>query len=65
VKQTDIRDVFKKATKSVCIVVVPPDPLFPAPSTSSAMKTPENTEEDSDDPEPAAEGDFPMEYSCD
>jgi len=43
VKQTDIRDVFKKATKGVCIVV-PSDPLFPAPSTSSPMNTPENTE---------------------
>ena len=43
--------------------MVPPDPLFPAPSTSSPVKTPENTEEDSDDPEPAAEGAFPVEYS--
>jgi len=25
------------------------DPLSPTPSTSSAMRTPENTEEDSDD----------------
>jgi hypothetical protein len=65
VKQTDIRDLFKKATKRICIVVVPPDSLFPAPSTSSLVKTPENTEEDSDDPEQAAEGAFPMEYSSD
>jgi hypothetical protein len=64
-KQTDVRDLFKKATKSICIGVVPPDPLFPAPSTSSRMKTPESTEEDSDDPAPAAEGAFPMEYSSD
>ena len=48
-KQTDIRDLFKKASKSVCIVVVHPDLLFLAPSTSSAMKTPGNIEEDSDD----------------
>jgi hypothetical protein len=34
-----------------------------APSTSSAMKNPENTEEDPDDPEPADEGDIQMEYS--
>ena len=27
------------------------------------MKTPENTEEDYDDPEPADEGDLQMEYS--
>jgi hypothetical protein len=60
-KQTDIN----KASKSICIAVVSPDLLFPAPSTSSAVKTPENTEEDSDDPEPAAEGATPMEYSSD
>jgi hypothetical protein len=29
------------------------------------MKTPENTEEDPDDPEPAIEGDIQMEYSSD
>jgi hypothetical protein len=29
------------------------------------MKTPENTEEDADDPEPADEGDIQMEYSSD
>jgi hypothetical protein len=57
--------LFKKATKSICIVVVPPESLFPAPSTSSPMKTPGNTEEDSDDPEPAAERAFPMKYSSD
>jgi len=38
--------------------VVSPDPLFPIPSTSPATKTPENTEEDADDPEPADEGDI-------
>jgi len=32
------------------------------PSTSSAVKTPENTEEDPDDPEPA-DGGIQMEYS--
>jgi len=41
--------------------MVPPDHLSPTPATSSAMKTPENTEENSDDPEPAAEGTFQME----
>jgi hypothetical protein len=46
-------------------VVVFPNPLSPAPLTSSAMKTPENTEEDTDDPEPADEGDNQMEYSSD
>jgi hypothetical protein len=57
-KQADLRDMFKKVSKSVCTstVVVCPDPLLPTPSTSSAMKTPENTEEDRDDPEPVDGG---------
>jgi hypothetical protein len=40
-KQADLRDMFKKASKSVCttMVVVSPDTLFPTPSTSG-MKTP-------------------------
>jgi hypothetical protein len=48
VKQADLRDMFKKASKHVCTstIVVSPDPLSPTPSTTSAMKTPENTEED-------------------
>jgi hypothetical protein len=48
VKKTDVRDMFKKTSKSVWTsnVVVPLDPLFPTPLTSSATKTPENTEED-------------------
>jgi len=44
--------------------VVFPAPLSPAPLTSSAMKTPENTEEVPDDPEPAGKGDNQTEYSC-
>jgi hypothetical protein len=36
-------------------------PLFPAPLASSAMRTPENIEYDSDEPEPANEGDMQME----
>jgi hypothetical protein len=43
-------------------IMVSPDSLSPTPSTSSSMKTPENTEEDS---EPADEGDIQMEYSSD
>ena len=39
------------------------DPLSPTPSTSSAIKTPKNTEEDYDGPEPAYEEDTQMEYS--
>jgi hypothetical protein len=44
--------------------VVFPDPLSLASLTSSAMKTPENTEKDPDDPEPAGKGDNQSEYSC-
>jgi hypothetical protein len=40
--------------------VVSPEPLSAIPSTSSAMKTPGNKEEDPDDPEPADEGDIKM-----
>jgi hypothetical protein len=49
--------MFKVASKSICTstVAVFPDPLSPAPSTFSAIKTPENTEEDPDNPEPADE----------
>jgi hypothetical protein len=43
--------------------VVSPDPLSP-PSTSWTMKTPENTDEDPNDPEPT-DGDIQMEYSSD
>jgi hypothetical protein len=57
-----LRDMLKKASKSFCTSnVVFPEPLSPTPSTSLAMKTPENTE----DPEPADEVDFQIEYSPD
>jgi hypothetical protein len=41
-KQTNLRDMFKKASNSVCASAtgISPDPLSPTPSTSSAMKTP-------------------------
>jgi hypothetical protein len=39
--------------------------LSPILSIFSAAKAPENTEEESDDPEPADEGDIPMEYASD
>ena len=45
--------------KSVCCtstVVMSTEPLSPPLSTSSAMKTPESTEDNPDDPEPADEG---------
>jgi hypothetical protein len=56
-KQAALRE---KASESDCTstVVISPDPLSPTPSTSSAMKTPENTEEEPDDPEPSDEGDI-------
>jgi hypothetical protein len=64
-KQAELMDMFKKASRSVCTstVVVSPHSLSPTPSPSSAMKTPENTEEDSDDCESPDEGDIQMEYS--
>jgi hypothetical protein len=42
-KQPDLRDIFRKASNNVCTstVAVSPDPLSPAPSNSSAMKTQE------------------------
>ena len=66
-KQADVRDKFNKAFKNIriSIVVVSSDPLPPVPSTSSAVKTPKNTEGDPDDPEPADEGGSQMEYASD
>jgi len=65
VKQADLWDMFKKASKCVCnsTVVVSPHPLSPVSSIFSAMKTPEHTEEEPDDPELA--DDIQMEYSFD
>jgi hypothetical protein len=40
-----------------------PDPLSPTLSEFWVLKTPENIEEESDDPEPTYEGDIPMEYA--
>jgi hypothetical protein len=66
VEQPDLRDMFKKVSKSVCTstTVVPPDPFTP-PSTSSAMNTQEDTKEDPDAPEVAGEGDTQIEYASD
>jgi hypothetical protein len=44
--------------------VIPPDPKSTTPSTSSAMKTPENIAKNLDDPQ-AADNTFQMEYSSD
>jgi hypothetical protein len=43
--------------------VVSSDHLSPTPSASLHVETPEDTEEDPDDPETAHEGDIQMEYS--
>jgi hypothetical protein len=65
-KWADLRDLFKKASKRVCTsTIVYPEPLLPTLSTSSAMESPGNTEEDSDDLEPTAEGAIQVEYSFD
>jgi hypothetical protein len=57
-KKAHLRDMLKKAHKSVCTsaaVVSPDTPLSPTASASLVMKTPENTQEDPDNPE-LAEG---------
>jgi hypothetical protein len=48
VNQADLREIFEKASQNVwtSIAVVTPDILSPAPSTSSAMKAPEDTKPD-------------------
>jgi hypothetical protein len=59
--------MFRKASKSVgtSTIVVSLDHFSATPSTSSSMKTPQNTEKNPDNPEPADEGDICMEYSSD
>jgi len=50
---------------STSTIVVSSDPLSLTLLTSSAMKTFENVEEDSDEPEPPGEWDTQTEYSFD
>jgi hypothetical protein len=45
--------------------VVSPEPFSPPPTTSSAMKTPENATEDPNDPKLADGGYIQMEYYFD
>jgi len=45
--------------------VVSPDPLYPAPSASSATKIPKITGEDPDAPEPTADRNIQIEYCSD
>jgi hypothetical protein len=56
----------QKGLKAFCSsdFVISADPLSSTPSTSSAMKTPENTAKDPDDPQ-AADNIFQMEYTSD
>jgi len=58
-------EVLKKGAETDCIltVVVYPDNLSPIPSMFSSVKTPENIEQDHDDPVPADGGDVQMEHS--
>ena len=67
-KLADLKDLFKKASKSVSTsaIVVSLDPLSHIPSSSSrSSKAPENTEDDPDDSELADEGDTQVEHSSD
>ena len=66
-KQADFRDVFKEGLQGcpTAIIVVSPDPFSHTASTSSAMKLPENTEEESNDFEPVDNGDIQMDNSSD
>jgi hypothetical protein len=59
--------MFKKASVSVCTstAVVSSDPLAPTTSTCSATKTPEKTEEDPDDPQPADDEGIQTKYTSD
>jgi hypothetical protein len=63
VKHADLRDMFAKTPMSVCAstIVVLPVSLSPTLTSSSGMRTPENTEKDLVDPETADE----MYFSCD
>jgi hypothetical protein len=61
-KQADLKDTLKKASKSVHAfsIVISPDNLSPTPSMSTAIKTSKNKEKDPDNPEPADEKDTQM-----
>jgi len=66
-KHADLRDMFKKASRSACLstIVVSHNSLSLTPLSSSALKTPENTEENPDEPKSADERDIQMECSPD
>jgi len=50
-KQTDLRDMFRKASKKVCTSTFNVFPVSYA--TCFSYEDPENTKEDPDNPEPA------------
>jgi len=58
--QAYFNDMFQKAYEGVCTStgVVSPDPLSPIPSSSSDMKTPEQTKDDLTGPEKGGNGDI-------
>jgi hypothetical protein len=58
-KQADLKDTLKKASKSVHIfsIVTSSNTLSPTPAMSIAMTVPKNKQKDPDDPEPADEKD--------
>lgn len=62
-KKSCIYEIPKSVHTSTA--VVPPAHLPPTPSTSSAMKTAENTKAEPDDPKPAGEGSIQMESYSD
>jgi hypothetical protein len=59
-KQAGLRDMVEKVSESVFTppVEVSPNPLSPSPSTSSALKLPQNTEKSPNDREPTHEEDI-------
>jgi hypothetical protein len=63
-KQSDLRNMFKMASKNISTstVAASPDPSSPAP-VPTAIKIQENIEEDPEDRESADEGDILMEYT--
>jgi hypothetical protein len=63
-KQANLRDMFKKVSTDVSTstIMVSSDLMSPIQSVSSVMKTPDNTEENPDDPESADERDTKMQY---
>lgn len=65
-KEAVLRDMFKKASRSVwkSTVVESLNSLSAIPSSSLGVKTPENTEQSPDMSEPS-DGDIQTEYSSD